>query len=190
MRAQDNPFASRNMDSLPYIPVTTDWSRIRDRLRCLNGRGAIVGPKGTGKTTLMEAMERRLTLEGYNVSLFRLSQDRNLLPREETREVFSGLTGQSALLLDGAEQMSWLAWKACAFRARKTGILVVTSHAPGLLPTLVETTTSPQLLQALANRMLPRDSFLDLTQAQALFQTHHGNLRLAFMELYDVWARR
>ncbi|MBI9077456.1 MAG: hypothetical protein JEZ02_18765 [Desulfatibacillum sp.] len=190
MKAHSNPFASRHIESLPYIPTGMEWRHIMDRLHSLKGRGAIVGPKGTGKTTLLEELERRLAKKGFRVSLVRLNQEDKKPNKEEVRRIFAGFTPQSALLVDGAEQMPWLAWKAFALKARKAGIFIVTSHTPGLLPTLVETATSPELLRTLANQLLPKESPLYPAQALSLFNAHQGNIRMALRELYDMWALR
>ncbi|SHL00177.1 hypothetical protein SAMN02745216_04441 [Desulfatibacillum alkenivorans DSM 16219] len=190
MKAHDNPFASRYMDSLPYIPIGTDWERILGGLKNQSGRGAVVGPKGTGKTTFLEELKRRLSREGYTVHLLRLNQERKRPDREEVRQICSGLDLQSAVLLDGAEQLSRLGWISFVFKTRKAGILVASSHSPGLLPTLLKTTATPELLQILANRLLPEDSPLEPEHSFRLFHARNGNLRLALMDLYDIWARR
>ena len=190
MKAHDNPFASRYTDSLTYIPIGTDWGRIISRLHRQNGRGAVVGPKGAGKTTFMEELERRLSKDGYNVQLLRLNQERKRPDKEELRQMCSGLTPRHAILLDGAEQLSRMGWISFVIKTRKAGILAVTSHSPGLLPTLLEAAATPELLHILANRLLPEESPLEPEHAHRLFHARNGNLRLVFMDLYDIWARR
>lgn len=188
-RADRNPFASRHIESLPYLPTAMGWPEIRARLDGMGGRGAVVGPKGSGKTTLLEAFGKRLSGEGYAVRLARLNRDRRRPGPGEIAALSAGLSGKCAVLLDRAEQPSWPVWMLLRFKVRRAGILLVTAHAPGRLPTLVETATSPELLKTLADRLLPPDRPLDPDHARHLFHAHGGDIRRAFRELYDIWAR-
>lgn len=62
--------------------------------------------------------------------------------------------------------------------------MIISSHQPGLLPTLVDCQTSPALLRELIHRLDPCCN----VDATALYSRHNGNLRNAFRELYDLYA--
>jgi len=57
-----------------------------------------------------------------------------------------------------------------------------------LLPTLIECTTSPALLDRIVHRLAPDTDAV--RTPNDLFARHHGNLREALRELYDVYAVR
>ncbi len=69
------------------------------------------------------------------------------------------------------------------FRTRRAGGLVITSHRPGLLPTLYECETSPELLAGIVEELAGEE--LD---SEEVLARHRGNIRDALRELYDRWA--
>ena len=71
------------------------------------------------------------------------------------------------------------------FRTRRAGGLVITSHRPGLLPTLFECETSPELLAGIVGELAGSE-----VEAGELWARHRGNVRDALRELYDQWAGR
>jgi hypothetical protein len=68
------------------------------------------------------------------------------------------------------------------------GGLVITSHQPGLLPTLWQCETTPELLRSLVHELLAGTGLDDNLPCAELFHRHHGNIRLSFLELYDRFA--
>lgn len=177
MRARDNPFASDRVEGLRYrLPEGLTWDRLLERLAALRFRAALVGPHGRGKTTLLEELAPRLAARGFRV--------RTVTLRQEERRVdwkrFRGLGPEDVLLLDGAELLGRLGWLRVRLSCRCAGGLIVASHRPGLLPTLLECGTTPELLSALVRELTGED--LDTGD---LFARHRGNLRMAFWELYE-----
>src|SRR6185436_6072846 len=71
---------------------------------------------------------------------------------------FASLGPRDLILFDGAEQMGWFAWSRFERRSRAAGGLVITSHRPGMLPTLLETSTTSDLLDDLVEEILGRRS--------------------------------
>jgi hypothetical protein len=92
-------------------------------------------------------------------------------------------------VVDGAQELSRPAWAWLRRRSRAAAGLVVTSHRPGLLPTLVECTTDPVLLGELIRQLVAEGRPED-PPPEALHRRHRGNLRLALRELYDLYAGR
>lgn len=177
MRARDNPFASGRVEKLRYrLPEGLTWDELLARLAALRYRAALVGPHGRGKTTLLEELAARLAARGFRV--------RTVTLRQEERRVdwrrFRGLGVDDLLFLDGAELLGRLAWLRARFLCRRAGGLIVTSHRPGLLPTLLECGTTPELLAELVRELTGAE-----LETAELFVRHGGNLRLVFWEMYD-----
>lgn len=184
MRARDNPFASERVLEIRYrLPDGWTWESLLDRLAALGWRAAIVGPHGRGKTTLLEDLAPRLEARGFQVRPLSLWDDHPRL-RSEDRARLRDLDSRDFVLLDGAEQLGRLSWLFLKIRCRRAGGLLVTSHRPGLLPTLLECHTSPGLLAGIV-RELTGEEPPDAADMETLFARHAGNLRSALRELYD-----
>jgi hypothetical protein len=143
-----------------------------------------VGPHGHGKTTLLEDLAPRIADRGFRVRTVSLREAHPRLDRAD-KELIRSLGPEDVLLLDGAEQLGWLSWRALRFRTRRAGGLVITSHRPGLLPTLFECQTSPALLAGIVGELAGSE-----VEAGELWARHGGNVRDALRELYDHWAGR
>jgi hypothetical protein len=140
-----------------------------------------VGPHGHGKTTLLEDLGERLGQRGFRVRTATLRRgERRLGPGREAA-LFREPDRADLLLVDGAEQLDRLSWWRLRRRSRAAAGLIVTAHRPGLLPTLYECRTTPELLAGIV---------ADLGDAveegsEELFARHGGDLRQALRELYD-----
>ncbi|MCI0744240.1 MAG: hypothetical protein L0Y58_02440 [Verrucomicrobia subdivision 3 bacterium] len=181
MRARDNPFRSERVEGLRYRPQGYSWDELWRRLEWLGYRCAIVGPEGSGKTTLLENLGEQLTREGRTVRWLRLNREQRSVPRD-----FSFDPGE-IILADGIEQLGAVKWHLFVRRARRAGGLIITIHTRGRLPTLLECTTSPELLRELVSELVDDEPILS---ADALYQKHSGNLRHAMGELYELYAER
>ena len=185
MLARHNPFAVQRLLEVRYRLSGTTWEELMERLAAFRFRAALVGPHGHGKTTLLEDLARRLADRGFRLRMATLhTGDRRLSPAQR-RHLFHGLTASDLLLLDGAEQLGRLAWLEVRTRSRAAGGLVITSHTPGLLPTLHECRTTPELLREILRDLLGAEPG---ALPDDLFARHGGNLREALRELYDVYA--
>jgi energy-coupling factor transporter ATP-binding protein EcfA2 len=220
MKARDNPFrVARVLSTIRYEIPAGDSDDVRGgregadsllpRLEALRYRAAIVGPHGSGKTTLLEDLEGVLAERGFRIVHVRLDTDDPRLPREwwssaSVASVDSPASSASSassssrldegviVCLDGAEQLGPIAWLRFRWRARRAGGLIVTTHRPGRLATLIECTTSAGLLHRIIRRLAPDvvDGSPSAPSAADLFARHRGNIREALRELYDVYADR
>jgi hypothetical protein len=187
VKARENPFAAeRVIATIRYTCPDGDLDRLIARLAALGYRAAIVGAHGAGKTTLLEDLGRALEDRGFRlVSLGLTADDRRLPDAWSSRAARLG--PRDIVCLDGAEQLSTIAWLWFRWRARRAAGLIVTSHVRGHLPLLIECTTSADLLERIVRRLSPTPA-AGAPSAAELYRRHHGNLREALRELYDCHA--
>ena len=161
---------------------------IARRLRETKFRGAVVGPHGHGKTTLLlnladhvdllPAMPRGSTVTTSMWVQVRPGERANLTT---VRRMVRGYP--YLLLLDGYDLLPR------RDRARvlvRRGPVLVTSHRRTMLPTVAHCRTSAELLGRLIERLSP-DTRAAMTDAAVagLYARHRGNVREALRELYD-----
>jgi len=190
MLARVNPFSSDRLLRVRHRLTGLAWPDLLSRLRQMNYRAALVGPKGSGKTTLLEDLEPKLAELGFRPKPLRLDEQHRQFAPDFLRQFFARFGPSEIILLDGAEQMSWWQWRRFCARSRGGAGLVITSHRPGLLPTLHECRTSPELLREIITQLLGQEAAPGSDECQTLFERHHGDIRLALRELYDQFARR
>ena len=188
MKARDNPFRTDRVLRVRFKLPGISWTQLMSRLTELNYRAAIVGPHGSGKTTLLEDLERRLIDRRFQPKRLRLDEDHRFFDRSFLNAFLADLSQRDIILFDGAEQMSRLARRWFLFRTRAARGLIVTSHRPGLLPTLIECRTTPALLGEILDEVLDEDAPCVRAKAPELFRRHRGNLRDALRECYDLCA--
>ena len=187
MKARENPFkADRVIATIRFTCPDGDLATLIARLAALGYRAAIVGPQGAGKTTLLEDLGRALEHRGFQIMSMRLCTDDRRLPDAWSARA-ARLGPRDIVCLDGAEQLSAIRWFWFRWRARRAAGLIITSHARGRLPLLIECTTSVDLLDEIVCRLSP--PLADgAPSASDLFRRHRGNLRDAVRELYDFHA--
>jgi hypothetical protein len=188
MRAADNPFAVQKVLKIRYRLSEPAWEGLLKHLAALRYRAAIVGPHGRGKTTLLEDLAPRLEALGFRIRSVTLHTGDRRPSREQRQVLFHRLSPEDLLCVDGAEQLGRISWLALLARSQGAGGLLITSHRPGLLPTLLSCETSPELLEGIVRELVGPEA--DGVQIRELFARHGGNLRGALREMYDVWALR
>ncbi|MCA9075445.1 MAG: hypothetical protein KDA93_10450 [Planctomycetaceae bacterium] len=170
------------------FPDGSDMEKLLHRLEALNFRAAIVGPEGSGKTTLQEDMAYELITRGHTIRWLRLNWENRRTVTKLIEDLFSTSSERDLLFVDGAEQMGALRWRLFTRRADRYGGLVINTHAAGRLPTLWECQTTPELLSCLIDELLASNSSLPIGEVTQLFDQNDGNLRLCLREMYDRWA--
>ena len=196
MKARENPFAVDRVLKVRYRFQVNGWAEFLDRLAASRCRGAIVGPEGSGKTTLLEDLRPRLTQRGYQTVWIRLARGERTSLRSLLRLVSAQDTHRHVILFDGAEQLGPLRWRLFERNTRQAAGLVITTHRPGRMPTLIECSTNAGLLkdmvaQLLGDAGISADRLDDtIAKLDELFAKHRGNLRDALRELYDDCATK
>lgn len=181
MIARRNPFATERMEQLLcYNPtwIGRSWEEILSSLEELDWCAAVIGPHGSGKTTLLDELARRMETNGTPVRRLFLNDAHRRLDGLEFADP------NEIVFLDGAEQLSGWAWRRFRRAVAPAKGVVITSHRPGRLPTLLKTKVSPEILRCCVNRLDP-DFVLSEREAEALFVRHDGNIRHALLECYD-----
>ncbi len=181
MKARDNPFRSECVDALAYRAPGFDWQALELRLAAAGGRGAIVGPEGHGKTTLLLDWVKRRRDEGAEVIFIKLATNQRRLTAPQ-REL---LATTGFVFVDSAEQLGWLGRRELLRLTARASGLVVTTHRPGCLPTVFTCPSSPQLLDELVRELTGDD-----TDCASSWYRHRGNVRLALREFYDQNAAK
>lgn len=188
MRARDNPFAVERIQTIRYRPLHTTFDGILARLHELNYRAALIGPEGSGKTTLLEDLQQKLQQKDLRASLTFVN-DTSRFDSPACRRLLSELTRDTILLLDGADLIRRGDWSLLKRHTITHAYgLIITSRRPGLLPTLIECTTSPALLKEIVRDLLPQSRAISTEFLDSLYQRHQGNLRACLRELYDLSA--
>lgn len=181
MKARDNPFRSECVDALAYRAPEFDWQRLEERLAAAGGRGAIVGPEGHGKTTLLLDWMARRRAAGDAVHFIKLAGKQRRIAAGQRELVQS----RGWVFVDSAEQLGWLGWRELLRLTARASRLVVTTHRPGRLPTVFTCRTSPQLLDELVRELTGGD-----TDCAGSWHRHGGNVRLSLREFYDRSAAK
>jgi hypothetical protein len=188
MKARDNPFAVERIQTIRYRPLHTTFEQMFSRLRELNYRAAIIGPEGSGKTTLLEDLQPLLERKGLRTRLVFVN-DTSGFDSPACRRLLSELTQDTLLLLDGADLIRRWDWSLLKRHTITHAYgLVITSHRRGLLPTLIECSTTPALLKDIINDLLPQGRPIAMDFLDCLYARHQGNLRDCLRELYDLHA--
>ena len=188
-----NPFSTRctRPGALDYaFPEGTGVETLVARLEKAGWQGQIVGPHGTGKSTLLAALTPALERTGRRVVTITLHDRQRRLPGRLASLVPSG--EPAVLIVDGYEQLGLTSRRRTRrFCARRGVGLIVTAHTSVGLPDLFETTTDTALARRLVAALLPPDGpTFSPDEIDAAFAHRQGNVREMLFDLYDVYEQR
>ncbi len=187
MRARDNPLTVQRLQALRYRLDGASRRTLLERFAAQGHRGAVVGPEGHGKTTLLRELSAHFTDAGWEVRAVRLRRAQAAFTAEERHALRGDVSRRVLLSVDGVDELAALErWRLVRW-ARHAGGLLVASHREGYLPTVWRCRTSPELLAELLAELGLADC-LGAGDAQTLFAAHAGNLRDVFSTLYDLYA--
>ncbi len=190
MRPADNPFSVSRQHELKYqFPKGDNWNLFMARLEQKGWKGALVGKKGTGKTTLLLEIREKLLERGFGVKNLFLNCEKRKFNRDELKLITQSTSENDIILFDGSEQMAWWHWYYFLWKVRKAKGLILTTHKPSKLPTILNTSTHFECYKAMVQQLIEKHPDLQyLTTSERLhhlFEKYNGNMRLALRALYD-----
>ncbi|MDO5554778.1 MAG: hypothetical protein Q4G68_13550 [Planctomycetia bacterium] len=154
-----------------------------------SSRAQLVGPHGSGKSTLMQELRRILTERGTRILSLELHDGTRCLDCETLQRMDTFLaSGGGCIFLDGFEQLAYIqrlhfrTW--C--RAAGVGYLISTHRAALGIPVLFRTVPSFRITRRVVDYLLD-DSCFSVSEdgLVALFRRHQGNIRNVLFDLYD-----
>jgi hypothetical protein len=186
VRPRVNPFSTRFVTpgAIPFhFAPAGGPNAIVARLHETGGRGQVVGPHGSGKSTLVAGLLPALA--DWTVYQVRL----NTTHRELPPWVWDAPPATGLLVLDGFEQLGFLTRRRLK---RHWPGLVVTAHGSMGLPDLVRTDVTPETAEHVIRSLVPPGGewVLDGFDVVARLRRHRGSLREVLFELYDRWEAR
>ncbi len=187
-----NPFATRHVrpGAIRYrFGSEINAAGLVGRLAAAGWRGQIVGPHGSGKSTLLATLLPLIESSGRRPRLIALHDGQRRLPERLDRK--AAPAEPAIIVVDGFEQLApWHRWRLLRRCRRRGWGLLATAHRSVGLPTIFETSTTPQLAQGIVAE-LARDGWtIEPAEIAARFDLHGGNLRELLFDCYDLYRRR
>lgn len=193
-----NPFSSRFVrpGAIPFqFPPGENAVSLVARLAGLGWRAAIIGPHGTGKSTLLASLLPELARAGCDVYSIALHDGQRRMSPQFMAKFESALATATpaacrVVVVDGYEQLSrWNRWQLRR-RLKNIGVgLLVTSHKQVSLPVLFRTATDVTLAEEIVGKLIG-DGTIEAGDVRAAFHRHGGNLRETLFDLYDIFEQR
>jgi hypothetical protein len=148
-----------------------------------------VGPHGAGKSTLLATLTAPLASAGRSVIQVTLHQGEKSLPA--VLDDWDSWSAATQVIVDGYEQLTWWSRRQLARRVRERQAgLLVTSHAPTGLPTLVVVAPRWEAAEQVVRRLVPDENIITTDDIQRTFRACDGNIREMLFQLYDVYQAR
>jgi energy-coupling factor transporter ATP-binding protein EcfA2 len=176
---------------MPYLfPEGHSAEWMVERLKNAKWRGEIIGPHGSGKSSLLAAILPIIEREGRSPLLIELHDSQRSLPLNLARD--PRLTPHCIVVVDGYEQLS--RWNRGRFlhhcQKHEIGILV-TAHQSVGMPLVFHAQPNQTLAEQIVAQLLgDRKSFLSREAIHECFARHHGDLREMLFNLYDLYEKR
>ena len=196
-----NPFSTRFIQpgAISYECFDGTVTELAERfLKLQSKRGSIIGPHGSGKSTLVASLESRFEayLPDSKIHPLRFSTDSSASQSLNSSVDWAPF---SIAILDGYEQLKFwsrlrIHWIA---RARSISILA-TAHRPirgfeTIWETSVNESTSKWVVEQLLQQAGVPDCANQLLQSDAWSRSrakHGQNLRESLFDMYDWWQDR
>ncbi|MBT8036654.1 MAG: hypothetical protein KJO21_03825 [Verrucomicrobiae bacterium] len=187
MQAHDNPFATDRVERLlTFNPAWADtsWPSIETRWQKLGRRATLTGRHGSGKTTFLDAWKKRLHQDGHeSLDLFLNRENSTLDPK--SWQALAHCIGKT-IILDGEEQLSWIARRKFYALTRDAHALLVTRHRASKLPCLLHLDPAISLLDRCVQALAPDHYDALRTHFPSWWHQTRGNIRESLLLCYDA----
>ncbi|QDU31257.1 hypothetical protein ETAA8_64100 [Anatilimnocola aggregata] len=191
--AGSNPFATKFIrpGAIPYqFPPGISVESLTTQLKAQHWRGSIIGPHGSGKSSLIAALIPTLEAQARVIVRQQLHGGQRALDWQSLN--WRNWNERTLVIVDGYEQLSF--WQRLLLRARclqRGAGLLVTAHQPVSLPAIFTTQPTFELALRIVQQLLP-DSDDQITPADVAeaYAAQRGDLREMLLSLYDVFRQR
>ena len=180
--------------ALPYcFPDGGNAQQLIEQLKANGWRGAIVGPHGTGKSTLLTELKPFIEHAGWRVEMFALHDGQRCLPAGFLAAI--GREMQCFVIVDGFEQLGWWSRRRLlqACRRNKSGLLITAHRSDAIadLPVIYQTSGDLGIVQHLVDDLLPsHGGEIHPNDVATAFLAHQGNVRETMFALYELFEQR
>lgn len=184
---EENPFCSKRIrpGAIPfYFPEGESVETLLQRLEGNQWNGEIIGPHGTGKSTLLAAILPALQ-ERKKVVHLELQDGVRALPL--LYEEYELMDSETVMAIDGYEQLSYWSRRRLRKRSRTQGFgIVVIAHVSYDYPLLYQTASELSTARMLVRRLL-ENTIVQIpdSMVEERFHQYHGNVREMLFSLYD-----
>jgi ABC-type cobalamin/Fe3+-siderophores transport system ATPase subunit len=198
---RSNPFATRFIapGGLPFAfhDGSTSQRLSNEFLGLPSKMASIIGPHGTGKSTLLKSILPAIESAGQFHAIRHLRFSSNGLANRELKRDAKQWKRNDFVVLDGYEQLgTWTKWRTI-FRAKRMNLaMLVTSHAPvSGFHVLWQTAMTESLAHAVIAELLQNYDAAVITQLleskewRESRQRHGDNLRETLFDMYDWWQQ-
>jgi len=190
-----NPFATRAIrpGALAYWfeDSANSPATLTERFLAGNARGQLIGPHGSGKSTLVAALLPALEAAGKRPHVISLHDGQRRIPRAQFPA--RRLTRDDVLVIDGYEQLGWLSRWQIGRRCRRANCgLLVTAHVDAGFPMLFRTDVTAIVAQHVIAQLARETPEMVLPAEEAMRRVREldGNLRELLFSLYDEYEAR
>lgn len=201
-RMQTNPFSTRFIQpgAIPYqcFEGSTVSDLVERFFQLRTKRGSIVGPHGSGKSTLVASIILVLGTHRPEIKIHPLRFSTDQLASQSLKRSVAKWTRSSVVILDGYEQLGFWSRLMVEWVARSRSIsILATAHQPlrgfeTVWETSVNDASSRWVVEQLLQLSGPSKGADVLLQSEdwARSREAHGqNLRESLFDMYDWWQR-
>ncbi len=193
LHSKPNPFSTRFVRPGAIVYQRHDGRSLNDLVDDFfdrhHGRASIIGPHGSGKSTLVAGLTEFFA-ERAEVFVYRLStSDRNFARIWSDRQKWRP---RNVVIVDGYEQFSvWSRWRLnVSVRRARASLLITAHHAFRGFPVLWETSIDEAIAIQLRDNLLePYPELLSLADVEDAWREARKrfppDLRETLMSLYD-----